>query len=106
MVAGAISVPRGALMLATLMVIGRLDAIIDRRLLVAVGLLFCVLGFWRMTGFNLSMGRETIVWAGVLQGIGQGIIFVPLSTLAFASLEPALRPDATAIANLVRNLAG
>lgn len=106
MVAGAISVPRGAVMLATLMVIGRLDAIVNRRLLVAAGLLFCVLGFWKMTGFNLSMGSETIVWAGILQGIGQGIIFVPLSTLAFASLEPSLRPDATAIANLVRNVAG
>jgi DHA2 family multidrug resistance protein len=106
MISGLVSVPRGLLMMATLVVIGRLDAIVDRRVLVAAGLLFCVLGFWRMTGFSLSMGSHSIVWAGVLQGIGQGIIFVPLATLAFATVDPALRPDATAIANLVRNLAG
>ena len=106
MVSGLTSVPRGALMMATLVVIGRLDAIVDRRVLVATGLLFCVLGFWRMTGFNLSMGSHSIVLAGALQGIGQGIIFVPLATLAFATVDPALRPEATAIASLVRNLAG
>jgi DHA2 family multidrug resistance protein len=106
MISGLVSVPRGALMLVTLMVIGRLDAIVDRRLLVAIGLLFCVLGFWRMTGFSLSMSTQSIVWAGVLQGIGQGIIFVPASTLAFSTLNPAVLPEAAAIANLVRNLAG
>jgi DHA2 family multidrug resistance protein len=106
MISGLVSVPRGALMLVTLMVIGRLDAIVDRRLLMAVGLLFCVLGFWRMTGFSLSMSTQSIVWAGVLQGIGQGIIFVPASTLAFATLNPAVLPEAAAIANLVRNFAG
>ena len=106
MVSGLMSVPRGLLMMATLVIIGRLDAIVDRRVLVATGLFFCILGFWRMTGFSLSMGTQSIVWAGALQGIGQGIIFVPLATLAFATVDPTLRPEATAIANLVRNLAG
>jgi DHA2 family multidrug resistance protein len=106
MISGLMSVPRGLLMMATLVIIGRLDAIVDRRVLVATGLFFCVLGFWRMTGFSLSMGTQSIVWAGALQGIGQGIIFVPLATLAFATVDPVLRPEATAIANLVRNLAG
>jgi DHA2 family multidrug resistance protein len=93
-------------MMATLVVIGRLDAIVDRRVLVAIGLLFCVVGFWRMTGFNLAMDTHAIVLAGALQGIGQGIIFVPLATLAFATVDPSLRPEASAITNLVRNLAG
>jgi DHA2 family multidrug resistance protein len=106
MVSGLISVPRGLLMMATLVVIGRLDAIVDRRVLVGVGLLFCLLGFWRMTGFSLTMSTHSLIWAGVLQGVGQGIIFVPLSALAFFTVDPALRPDATAISNLVRNLAG
>jgi DHA2 family multidrug resistance protein len=106
MESGLMSVPRGILMMATLVVIGRLDAIIDRRVLVATGLLFCVLGFWRMTGFNLSMGTQSIVWAGALQGFGQGIIFVPLATLAFATVDPALRPEASAMSSLVRNLGG
>ncbi len=106
MISGLVSVPRGLLMLATLVVIGRLDAIVDRRFLVAAGLGFLLLGFWRMTDFSLLMSTHSLVFAGILQGIGQGVIFVPLSTLAFFTVAPALRPDAAAIMNLVRNLAG
>ena len=42
--------------------------------------------------------------SGVLQGIGMGLVFVPLSTTAFATMAPALRADATALFSLVRNI--
>lgn len=41
---------------------------------------------------------------GVLQGIGCGVMWVPLSMVTFATLRPALLPDASAIFNLLRNL--
>jgi DHA2 family multidrug resistance protein len=106
MLSGMMNVPRGLVMLATLSVAGRLDAMIDRRALVATGLLICVLGFWQMTTFDLSMTSGSIVVAAVLQGLGQGLVFVPLSTLAFATVPAELRPDASTISNLVRNLSG
>jgi DHA2 family multidrug resistance protein len=106
MLSGLMNVPRGLVMLATLMIAGRLDAVVDRRGLVAAGLLVCVMGFWQMTRFDLSMTSGSIVVAAVLQGLGQGLVFVPLSTLAFATIRPALRPDASTISNLVRNLSG
>src|ERR1700754_2254261 len=66
MISGLVSVPRGMCMMAALLVIGRLDAMLDRRILVAVGLAFCLSGFCRMTGFNLQMSTDSIIWAGVL----------------------------------------
>ena len=39
-----------------------------------------------------------------MQGFGLGLIFVPLSTLAFATLEPAMRTEATSIFGLVRTI--
>jgi len=39
-----------------------------------------------------------------LQGIGLGLVFVPLNTLAFATIAPRLRVDATAFFSLVRNV--
>jgi len=99
-------VPRGAMMMAVLVIVGRLDAVVDRRLLVGIGLLLCVAGFWQMARFDLSMTPQQIVWAGVLQGVGQGIAFVPLATLTFATVDPRLRPDASALSNLMRNLGG
>lgn len=103
---GVLSMPRGVVMLLILQIIGRFDAVIDRRLLVAFGLSLIVFGFWEMTKFDLSMTGREIVWATVLQGVGQGILFVPLATLSFATIDPSLRADASAMSNLLRNLGG
>lgn len=104
--AGVLSMPRGIVMLAILQVMGRIDAIVDRRLLVAAGLIFFVSAFWQMSRFSLTMSGGPIVWASMLQGVGQGILFVPLSTLGFATISQNLRPDASAVSNLVRNVGG
>jgi DHA2 family multidrug resistance protein len=106
MVAGLVSMPRGVIMMAVLQVMGRLDSMFDRRILLAVGWCFLALGFVAMAGFDLSMGPGTIVAATALQGLGQGMIAVPMSTLAFATLDPALRADASSISNLMRFLSG
>jgi DHA2 family multidrug resistance protein len=106
MVAGIVSMPRGVIMMAVLQVMGRLDSLFDRRLLLGVGWCLLAAGFLAMARFDLSMGPETIVAASALQGLGQGMIAVPLSTLAFATLNPALRAEASAISNLMRFLAG
>jgi DHA2 family multidrug resistance protein len=52
------------------------------------------------------MSGGPIVWASMLQGVGQGILFVPLSTLGFATISQKLRPDASALSNLLRNVGG
>ena len=104
--AGVLSMPRGLVMLAILQVMGRIDAMVDRRLLVALGLVFFVAAFWLMSRFSLEMSGEPIIWASMLQGVGQGILFVPLSTLGFATISHKLRPDASALSNLVRNVGG
>jgi DHA2 family multidrug resistance protein len=104
--AGVLSTPRGLVIMAVLQVMGRVDAMVDRRLLVALGLAFMVAGFWQMAHFDLSMGGGQIVFATVLQGIGQGIILVPIMTLGFATIRPELRADASAVSNLLRNLGG
>jgi DHA2 family multidrug resistance protein len=103
---GVLSMPRGLVMLALLQVMGRIDALVDRRLLCVIGWTLVIAAFWQMSRFDLSMSGDKIVWATILQGLGQGIIFVPLSTLAFATVEPALRAEASSINNLVRSVGG
>jgi DHA2 family multidrug resistance protein len=106
MYSGVISMPRGVAMMAVLQVIGRVDALVDRRLLASIGMALIVASFWMMAQFDLSMTSRQIVYATVLQGIGQGILFVPLATLGFATINPALRAEASSMSNLVRNLGG
>ncbi len=50
------------------------------------------------------MSERTIVYTGLLQGFGLGLIFVPLSTVAFSTLPTALRTEATGLFNLMRNI--
>lgn len=103
---GILSAPRGMVMLAVLVVMGRIEPHVDKRLLVAVGVSFITWGFWEMASFDLSMSGGRIVFATILQGLGQGIIFVPLTTLGFATIPQHLRPDASALSNLSRNIGG
>ena len=49
-----------------------------------------------MTGFSPQMDDHLIIWSGVVQGLGLGLVFVPLSTVAFATLDARFRTDATA----------
>lgn len=104
--AGLLSAPRGVLMLIILQFMGRVDTLVDRRVLIAVGLAFFVLAFREMARFDLSMDGGRIVWATLLQGVGQGILFVPLSTLGFMTIAPHLRADAAAATSFVRNIGG
>jgi DHA2 family multidrug resistance protein len=104
--AGVLSAPRGILMLVILQFMGRIDNLVDRRLLIATGLMFFVVAFFQMSRFDLSMDGGQIVWATLLQGVGQGILFVPLSTLGFLTIGPQLRADAAAATSFVRNIGG
>jgi DHA2 family multidrug resistance protein len=104
--AGWLSMPRGVVMFVILQFMGRVDALVDRRLLIAIGLSFFVVTFWQMSRFDLAMDGSAIVWATMLQGVGQGILFVPLSTLGFMTISPEIRADAAAATSFIRNVGG
>jgi DHA2 family multidrug resistance protein len=50
------------------------------------------------------MSDWPFITSGVVQGIGMGLVFVPLTTLAFATLPPRYRTDGTGLFSLVRNV--
>jgi DHA2 family multidrug resistance protein len=57
-----------------------------------------------MTGFSLDVTQRTIVITSVVQGIGLGLLFVPITTAAFLTLPGHLRNSGTSILTLVRNI--
>ncbi|MGH6885074.1 MAG: MFS transporter, partial [Geminicoccales bacterium] len=101
---GLVLAPRGVGTVISMILVGRLVRKVDTRILIFFGLLLTALSLWQMTGFTIAMDRWPIVWSGVVQGLGLGLVFVPLSTLAFATLDPRFRTDATSLFSLVRNL--
>ncbi|MGI9170255.1 MAG: DHA2 family efflux MFS transporter permease subunit [Caulobacteraceae bacterium] len=101
---GVATMPRGVGSFAAMFLVGRLIGRIDTRLILAVGLSLSALALWQMTRFDLSMTSTPIIVSGIFQGFGIGLIFVPLSTLAYATLAPHHRPEATGVFTLVRSL--
>jgi len=63
-----------------------------------------ILSLWQMTKFSVDITRWEIIWTGIVQGLGLGLVFVPLSTLSFSTLEPRYRNEGTALYSLVRNI--
>ena len=58
-----------------------------------------------MTGWTDQTDVSEIVVISVLQGFGFGLVFVPLSTVAFLTLPNHLRTDGTSMLTLMRNVA-
>jgi DHA2 family multidrug resistance protein len=104
--AGLVLAPRGVAAFFSSYLAGKLVGKVDHRLLIVVGLGFFAASFWPLTGLAPDMDARLIVVSGVLQGMSNGLIFIPLSTMAYATLEPRLRGEATSLYGLARNLGG
>jgi DHA2 family multidrug resistance protein len=102
--AGFVMAPRGIGTAVAMIIVGRLIGKIDTRTLIAFGLALMAWSLWIMTQFNAEIGVYEIVYSGVIQGVGMGFIFVPLSAAAFATLAPRYRGEGTAMFSLMRNI--
>jgi len=101
---GLVMAPRGVGTMISMVFAGRMVQRVDARLLVATGLVLAAVSLWMMTGFSPQMDRWPVITSGVVQGLGLGLVFVPLSTVAFATLDPKFRAEATSLFSLVRNI--
>jgi MFS transporter, DHA2 family, multidrug resistance protein len=101
---GLVMAPRGMATAIAMIVVGRLVGKHDARVLVGMGMLLSAAGSWAMTGYSLEVTTFWIIWPAFLQGLGLGLIFVPLSTIAYATMERARIPEAAGIYSLVRTI--
>jgi DHA2 family multidrug resistance protein len=101
---GMVMAPRGVGTMISMLLVGRLVRVVDPRMLVVTGLLLTAYSLYDMSGFSPQMDDWPILTTGVIQGLGLGLVFVPLSTVAFATLDARFRTDATALFSLVRNI--
>jgi DHA2 family multidrug resistance protein len=101
---GLVMAPRGVGTMVAMLLVGRLLHYIDARAIMALGFTLTAVALYMMTGMTLDMDSRIITVSGVIQGLGIGFTFVPLSTVAFATLAPNLRNDGTPIFSLLRNI--
>jgi MFS transporter, DHA2 family, multidrug resistance protein len=87
-----------------MMFVGRLLGIFTARLLIFVGLILASGSLWVMVYWSPETSASAIAIDSVAQGLGLGLVFVPLNTIAFATLPGEFRTDGTALWTLIRNL--
>ena len=103
---GFLTAPRGVGTLISMLLAGRLTGKIDARLLVGLGVVLMGVSLYMMTGFAIDQPSRPVIVSGIVQGLGLGLIFVPLQTLAFETLSSRLRTTGAALLNLSRNIGG
>jgi len=101
---GLVLAPRGVGTMVAMFLVGRLVNRVDPRGLMLFGLILATYSLHWMAQFNLQVSPQEVAWSGVVQGLGLGFIFVPLSTVTFATLPAELRTEGAGLFSLVRNL--
>ena len=102
--AGYLLGSRGCGTMLTMMVVGRLLRVVDARILVFLGILASAGSSWIFVRLAPETSVVSFVATSILQGVGLGFLFVPLNTVAFATLPAHLRTEATAVWSLIRNI--
>jgi MFS transporter, DHA2 family, multidrug resistance protein len=103
--AGLLLASRGCGTFVAMMLVGRIMRYIEARTLIISGLSLTCLSLFYMTGWTDQTGVAEIVTLSIVQGFGFGLVFVPLSTVAFLTLPNHLRTDGTSMLTLMRNVA-
>jgi DHA2 family multidrug resistance protein len=101
---GLVTAPTGIGTMLAMLIAGRIIGKVDLRLTLLVGFLITAFALYQMAGYSLDLSESDIVWPGVIQGFGTGLVFVPLSAATFATLSPEMRAQGTSLYSLVRNI--
>lgn len=101
---GMMMAPRGVGVLVTMWLGAQVMARIDARILIITGLIIFAASLRMMAGYSLEMDYWPVVVSGFVQGLGMGLVFMPLNALAFATLDGRYRTDGASILNLTRSI--
>lgn len=103
--AGYLFIPRGiaagfSMVFTGAVLVGRFDP----RALVVFGLLLTSGGSFMYAQLNLDAGFWDLAWPGVVSGLGMGLVFVPLSTVAFDKIEGHRQDEASGLYGVTRQI--
>ncbi len=102
---GIAMAPRGAGSFIAMFLAGRLIERVDSRVLIATGLLIAASALWIMANYFSTQMPQWLIWGETfMQGLGTGLTYVTMTTVAFTTLAAKYRSEGTAMYNLLRNI--
>jgi DHA2 family multidrug resistance protein len=106
MQSGVALMPRSLAMAVLMPIGGKFYNRLGPRPMVAAGLLVSAISFLQLAHMTVDTGFWDLVWPQVLQGAGFSLIFVALTTAAFATIDKPKVTAAAGLYNVVRTVAG
>ena len=102
---GEAMMPRGVGTLITMQLSGYIMRRgFDPRVLIGTGFIIAAGSLWEMSQWTLQTDYTHIAVSGFVQGLGMGLIFIPMNASAFATLPYNLRTDGSSVLNLARSI--
>jgi DHA2 family multidrug resistance protein len=102
--AGFTIVPRAAFMALMILLVGQLIGHVDYRILLFGGWAIMAGGLGMLSAVEPQNAVGVLIAGSTVQAVGAGLLFTPLSTVAFSTLSPELRTDGSGVYSLLRQL--
>jgi MFS transporter, DHA2 family, multidrug resistance protein len=104
--AGLVLSPGALAVIFLIPIVGRLMKILQTRFVIAAGFLAMGSAFFYSSGLTPDIDFRTLVIMRAAQTASLAFLFVPVSTVAFATIPRELNGDATALYTMLRNVFG
>ncbi|MFC6269199.1 DHA2 family efflux MFS transporter permease subunit [Frigoriflavimonas asaccharolytica] len=105
---GALMIPAALTTAVMMPIIGKLlTAGVKQQYLVAGGLLlFFVYSFWGYNILTPDTGKDSFFWMLIVRGMGLGMLFIPITSLALSTLKGQEIGQGAAFSGMMRQLGG
>ena len=102
--AGWVMAPRGFGIIASMFLAARLGMRVDQRKIMAFGLVLLGWVLYTMSTWTPDVNESAMVSTMILQGFSVGLVFNPMTVMAYTTLSSSLRGEATSVQSLARNV--
>ncbi|MDH3319985.1 MAG: MFS transporter, partial [Betaproteobacteria bacterium] len=76
----------------------------DPRVMIGVGFLLQAYAGWQLAHLGVGPSTADVFWPMAVQGFGVGVLWVPITMVSFATLDPSRAAEASAVYHMVRNI--
>ena len=103
---GLVSLPRAIGNVVTVIIAGQIAGKVDHRLTISTGVGLTLCAFFMLTNTNLNTSPSALALVSLMQGLGSGLIFLPLMLLVFTTLPEKYKNEGATLYALMRNVGG
>ena len=96
--------PRAVICFIGLLVMGEISRFVEAKLLAIIGLLIMGGSIFWLSSLNLTASMESVIIPNILLCIGVPAAFIPMTALAFQTLDPKRNDDAAALHAMFKNI--